>query len=363
MEESQVPKKFDVLEVAGTPNERGYQYGLHNKGKIRGVLDAHYRRFATREEGFSNEQLLNQASKYEPYVIDFSERVAQEVRGIAEGADVDLREIYLIGAEGEVFNALRAEYPARSCTAFAVRAGATSDDLTYVGQNNDEPDDPWLSGECVTLTRHIQKDAPDVLIYTYAGVPAMMGINSAGVCLCLNAIKPGPAKLGVPIQWVQRELLNQSSLEDAIRVVQDADRAGAMNMMIGSPDGIADLEVNPWEVRVHRSEKSLYHANHYEESNQIAPDDPSSAYYANSKTRCDRMNDLIRLNQGNLDLKRLEGILSDHQNGTNSICRHLNDTATGRSRTFDAMIFVAEKREAWIARDSPCSSEFVKYQV
>jgi isopenicillin-N N-acyltransferase like protein len=357
------PKSLEVLEVRGSPNQRGYQYGSHNKSKIRRVLDAHYRVFAAKEPRFSREQLLDQASKYERYVTNFSERVGQEVRGTAEGAEVDPREIYLIGAEGEIFNALRAEYPSRSCTSFAVRGGSTSDHLTYVGQNNDEPDDPWLSGDCVTLTRHIQKDAPDVLIYTYAGVPAMMGINSSGLCLCLNAIKHGAHRLGVPIQWIQREVLNQRTLEDAIEVVERADRAGAMNMMMGSPEGIADLEANPHEVRVLRSDRSLYHANHYLEPSAYAPDATSSVYYANSSSRCGRMKDLIQVNDGKLDLASLEDMLADHQNEPDTICRHLNSTPTGTARTFDAMIFIAEKREAWIARDNPCTSPFVKYQV
>jgi isopenicillin-N N-acyltransferase like protein len=363
MQETSLPKRFEVLEVRGSPHERGYQYGAHNKAKIKGVLDAHYRKFATKEPRFSKEQLLNQASKYEPFVLNFSERVSQEVHGIAEGAEVDPLEIYLVGAEGEIFNALRAEYPARNCTSFAATGAATTDHLTYVGQDNDEPDDPWLAGECVTLTRHIQTDAPNVLIYTYAGVPAMMGINSSGLCLCLNAIKQGAPKMGVPIQWVQREVLNQRTLEDAIKVVQNANRAGGMNMMLGSKEGIADLEVNAHEVKMWRSDKTLYHANHYLEPNDFAADDPSSNYYSNSSLRCIRMKDLIAQKEGSLNLETFEGMLADHGNEPNTICRHLDDSPGGYARTFDAMIFIAEKGEAWIARDNPCTSPFVKYQV
>ena len=136
-----------------------------------------------------------------------------------------------------------------------------------------------------------------------------------------------------------------------------------MNLMVGSPDGIADIEANPHEVRVARSDGSLCHANHYSEPSDYAPDDTSSEYYVNSCTRWSRMKDILQVNDGKLDLETLENMLADHQNEPNAICRHLSSTVTGNARTFDAMIFVAEKREAWIARDNPCTSRFVRYQV
>jgi len=286
----------------------------------------------------------------------------KELEGVAEGSGLKLDEIMLIAAFNEVF------YPklAKACTSFAVRNGATSDGLTYVGQNNDEGLDPWLDGDCTTLTRFNQKDAPNALIYSYAGAPAMMGINSEGLSLCINALGFDEPKIGVPMLCVVREVFNQKNIDGAVDAIERADRAFALNFVMGTPDGVANVEANPLKVETTRSDDALYHANHY----IFCPvegftESKSDAYMKNSTSRCDRMGHLIEENKGKLNLSLLEDFLRDHENRPDMICAHPNEKRSKAhwSRTLDGMIYVPEKREAWIAHGNPCESEFVKYTV
>jgi hypothetical protein len=281
---------------------------------------------------------------------------------VAEGSGLKLEEIMMVAAFNEVF------YPklAKACTSFAVRGAATSDGLTYVGQNNDEGIEPWLDGDCTTLTREYQKDGPTALIYTYAGAPAMMGINSAGLCVCLNALGFDEPRIGVPMLCVTREIFNQRDIDGAVNAIKGADRAFALNFVVGDPKGIANIESNPIKVEVTRSEDSLYHANHYifcpvEGFSEAKSED----YRRNSTSRCDAMAKLIQENKGKLDLRLLENILRDHENRPDSICAHVNEKRPRAlwSRTLDGMIYIPEKREAWIARGNPCESEFERYAV
>ncbi|HYB04555.1 MAG TPA: C45 family peptidase [Nitrososphaerales archaeon] len=354
-------KPYQILEVSGGPSERGFKYGAHHAALIKRLLNSHYEFYIT-YFNTSRDEALGMARKYIQPTQDYSEDIAQELQGVAEGSGLKMEEVMMIAAFNEVF------YPklAKACTSFAVRNGATSDGLTYLGQNNDEGIDPWLDGDCTTLTRVVQKDAPNALIYTYAGAPAMMGINSAGVSLCLNALGFDAPKLGVPMLCVAREVLNQKDLDGAVDAIERANRAFALNFIMASPEGIANVEANPMKMETTWSDDVLYHANHYifcpvEGFSEAKSDD----YRKNSTFRCDRMRVLVEANKGRLNRTVLEGILRDHENRPDMICAHVNEKRSKShwSRTLDGMIYIPEKREAWIAHGNPCESEFIRYGV
>jgi isopenicillin-N N-acyltransferase-like protein len=353
-------KGYSVLEVSGGAHERGFAYGVHHKSLIRRLIDSHYEYYASHFKA-SKQEALRYASVYVGAVKGYSEVVADELGGIAEGSGASLNEIMLIAAFNEVF------YPrlSKACTAFSVRGKATADGLTYVGQNNDEGIEPWLDGECTTLTRYKQKDAPDALIYTYAGAPAMMGINSKGLAVCINALGFDRPRTGVPMLCVVREVLNQSTLSDAVNAIERADRAFSLNFMIGASEGIVNVEANPLKLQLLKSEDVLFHANHYLCGTNGFDQAKTEAYLANSKARCDRMAQLLNQSKGSLDLLKLQGFLRDHENRPNTICVHPSPAKPKwrRSRTLDGMIYISEKREAWISRGNPCQNEFVRYTV
>jgi len=353
-------EKYDVLEVRGTGFERGFAYGAHHKELIRRLIDSHFD-FYARYLQTSREEALGDASRFEKPIRDYSEDIAEEVKGTADGAGVQLDEVLLITAFNEVF------YPrlSKACTSFAARGIATDDRLTYVGQNNDEGINPWLNGDCTTLTKYSQKTAPDALIYSYAGAPAMMGINSSGLSVCINALGFEKTKIAVPMLCVVRELLNQRDLDGALGSIERADRAFALNFMVGDTKGIMDVEASPVSVSVRRSEEILHHANHYLYGTDGFTDAKSNEYRANSVARCDRMAELINQNKGQLNLKLLQGFLRDHANKPNTICAHVNPAKSKahHSRTLDGMIYVPEKREAWITKGNPCENEFIRYIV
>jgi len=353
-------KPYKVLDVRGSPSERGYQYGAHHAELVKRLVNAHYDFYAT-YLNTSKDEALKSASKYVEPTRNYSEDIMKELEGIAEGSGASVDEVMLVAAFNEVF------YPklAKACTSFAVRNGAT-DGFTYVGQNNDEGLDPWLGGDCTTLTRFHQTDAPDALIYTYAGAPAMMGINSAGLALCINALGFDAPKIGVPMLCVVREVFNQKDIDGAVNAIERADRAFALNFVMGTPKEVANIEANPLKVETTRSDEALYHANHY----MFCPvegftESKSPEYMKNSKSRCDRMGDLIEENKGRLNLALLEEFLRDHENSPDTICAHPNHNRKRAhwSRTLDGMIYIPEKREAWIAHGNPCESEFEKYTV
>jgi len=354
---------YDVLEVKGSSYERGFAYGQHHSDRLKRLLQSNYHYYSTYLNA-SKDEVLKEAMKYAEPVRDYSEEVAEELRGTADGAGVNMSEVMLITAFNEVF------YPkigknkqGGNCTAFAVRGSATSDGLTYIGQNNDEGVDPWLDGDCTTLTRHRQKSGPDALIYTYVGAPAMMGINSAGLSVCVNALVYNGIQPGVPMLAVVRSVMNQKDIDGATKEIERAKRAYSINFVLGSPKEVVDLETYPDRILKSSSDSILWHANHclYSEGLQYENEE----YRSNSVGRCDRMQTLLESKRGDLDRETLQSFLSDHKSKPNSICWHVDPSKPRQKqvKTLDSMVYIPEKREAWIAKGNPCSTEFVKYAV
>lgn len=350
--------KFEVLEVHGNPYDQGFTYGEHHRTRLKAHLRSHYD-FYGKYYDRSRDELLREASKYAEPLRGYSEDVWDELRGTADGAGVSINEVMVIAAFNELF------YPRfeKLCTSFAVRGEATGDGLTYVGQNNDEGIDPWMNGECVTLTRHLQATAPNVLIYTYVGAPAMMGINSKGLGVCINALAYKSPRTKVPMLAVVREVLNQNDMDGAIREIQGAAKSFALNFTMGTPSQIADVEAYPDNVLVRNSGDMLWHTNHCLYSTGF--DYESEESRKNSVTRCSRVEALLKTGRGKLGLDSLEGIAADHENKPDSICLHVNPAKSKpkQERTLDSMIFIPERKEAWIAHGNPCEVRFEEYTV
>ena len=211
----------------------------------------------------------------------------------------------------------------------------------------------------------MQKDGPDALIYSYAGAPAMMGINSSGLSVCINALGFERTKVGVPMLCIVREVLNQKDLDGAVAAIERAGRAYALNFMVGDDKGIVDVEANPLKVTATRSNVFLHHANHYVYGTEGFTDPKSGDSRVNSEARCDRMLELLQSNEGKLNLNTFQEFLRDHANRPNMICAHVNPAKpkAHHSRTLDGMIYIPEKREAWISHGNPCENEFVRYTV
>jgi isopenicillin-N N-acyltransferase-like protein len=353
-------ERYTVLEAKGTGFERGFTYGAYHKQLIRRLVDSHFD-FYGRYFQTSKQEALRDASQYERPIRDYSEELAEEIRGTAEGAEAQIDEVLLIAAFNELF------YPrlSKACTSFAARGNATSDHLTYVGQNNDEGVDPWLNGDCTTLTKYSQKTGPDVLVYSYAGASAMTGINSTGLSVCINAVGFEKPRVAVPMLCVVRELLNQKDLDGALHSIEKADRAFALNFVVGDTKGIMDVEANPVSVTVRRGEDTLHHANHYLYGTNGFTDPRTGEYRKNSVTRCERMGELLNRNKGKLNLKLFQGFLRDHENRPDTICDHVNPARPKphQGRTLDGIIYVPERKEAWITKGNPCENEFVKYTL
>ena len=121
--------EFPLVQVGGTAFEMGQQHGYQAAHLIRLYLDF------IAADAESRAQKMEHALTYVPGITDLNPRYMEEVRGLADGANISFGEAMLCQTRG----AGPVDPPANDegCTAFAFAGDATSHGQTLAGQNQD----------------------------------------------------------------------------------------------------------------------------------------------------------------------------------------------------------------------------------
>lgn len=291
-----------------------------------------------------------------PYAEDYAPDLVEEMRGMAEGAGVSFAEIMLL----QVRNQLRPD-PEAGCTSLSLEAAPALRRGRLLAQNWDA--DVALDPVTIVLTRR-PEGKPANLTLTQAGLIAYIGLNDAGIGVCLNTL-PAPSRpLGVPHYLTVRAIYESRSLATAVEAVRRANRAIPANIMLTTPDGPADLEVTLEDVRVLRSAttRGISHTNHcqHPELREINDRFPE---LIQSHSRLKRVEDLLdRCGDTGPTVAQIQEALRDHDGFPRSICRHANDDpGTGFWSTVFSVVIEPEALRMQVARGTPCQAPYETY--
>jgi hypothetical protein len=255
------------------------------------------------------------ATDFKPAIRKFTPGLMEEVEGLAKGADVDLEAMLAFQLMDEVWmNGNRAL--AEKCTAVGVDGAEGRP--TIVAQNMDI--EGFRNGYQVVV-RHRIADAPDQMVLTCAGLIATTGLNSAGLGVCVNALTQLRYKMkGLPVAFVVRGLLGQSSLDEAAAFVTDVEHATGQNYLMGDSSGVRSFECSEKGAAEYDEKRSgaLVHTNHPLASSDYTPQ--HSEYVDahpnappggdNSRTRFQTAHDLLAQRPGAVDPDWVKAILS-----------------------------------------------------
>ena len=344
------PTRYREITVSGTPREMGRQIGEAAREEVRGFCDVALDR-VNLTVAISRNKALSIANDSLALARDYAPHMVEELEGIAESANVTLADLMLL----QVRNQLTPEADA-GCTSFALEPAAGIDRGAIVGQNWDN--DPLLDDFTVMLTRR-PIDKPALMTVTQAGLISYIGMNDAGIGVCLNTL-PAPCKdVGVPHYFTVRGIYEARSLDEAVYAVNRADRAIPANIMMSTPQGPADLEVTLEGVQVlHGEDGRVTHTNHCLHPDLVAINDDFPELIQ-SIPRKQRVDALVSHTS---PLDSLKAALQDHDNHPRSICRHANDDPTsGFWVTVFSVIIETESRRMHVSRGTPCDRPYETY--
>jgi isopenicillin-N N-acyltransferase-like protein len=363
---------FPHVRVSGGARERGRQYGEQARERVRRSIEA-YDAVFDHYAGWRWADVRRGAGRFAEPIEAFAPRYLEEIRGIAEGAGVDLEDILGINVRTEVMFAAKARAAAAQadggrgrpdgCSAFAVLPSASADGHTLIGQNWD-----WLlhSFDTVVVLEAAQDEGPDFVTVVEAGLLAKTGMNSSGIGLTTNALVTDRdrGEPGVPYHLVLRGILDAQNLSDAYATIQRGFRSSSANYLVASVDGIAvDIESAPGDFSrlflQFPTDGVLLHTNHFV-SPAFDAKDVSLWVMPDSPFRLERLRTSVSGAGPKLSIEDFESVLADHANHPSGICCHPDARLDpfDRGATVASVLMDLDGRRMWIADGHPCTSPY-----
>jgi len=348
--------RYREIEVSGAPRALGRQLGEAARDEIRGFAAIALER-VNKTVSISRENALTVARRSIACVEQYSPDMVEELRGVSDSSGLSLDELMLL----QVRNQLRPEEDA-GCTSFALAPSISAESRSIVGQNWDN--DPALDPFTIVLTRR-PAGRPAIMDVTQAGLIAYIGLNGAGIGLCMNTL-PAPSRpVGVPHYFTVRAIYENRSMDDAVAAVRRAERAIPANIILATPQGPADLEVTIDDVHVLRDEGTglVTHTNHCLHP-ELVPINDDFPELIESHPRKRRIDQLFADGPQPLRLEDLQTALRDHENYPRSICRHPNDhPVTGFWTSVFSVIIEADAGRMHLSRGNPCQQPYETYTL
>jgi isopenicillin-N N-acyltransferase-like protein len=348
-----------LISVQGTPAECGADYGSQAAALVAANIDAYLARFAARA-GLDPTTVRRAGAAFREATRGYQPRIAALLDGVADGAGVDVDELYAVNGRTELlYGAGRSE-----CTSLGVLDRRATTGHTLLAQNWD-----WHPAQRPYTVLLATRDERGFGVVTLAeaGMVAKAGLNSAGVGLCVNLLgsdrdgRPG----GVPYHVVLRAALEADSLALAVRAVCSMPRSASVNLMLGQayqgPGGgeVLDLELVPGDVAaLHPVDGLLTHANHL--VGGLPVHDTFADFGGSSYFRAARAARLLA-GAATVAESDLAGVLADHASRPHSICRHADprDAADDLSETLYSVIMDLDELRLSVAAGPPCGNRYV----
>ena len=352
--------KFKEITVSGTPYERGKTYGKLCKDEI-GVSIRCYKILFEGMKGISWEDARKISEQYLSLTRDFEPDYVEEMRGIAEGADVDLLDIAALNARTEIIYAYTAQTGASECTTMSLMAPATEGGRVIAAENWDHSK---ILRDCVVITHVYQEDKPNFVMVSEAGMIGGIGMNDCGIAVMLNALHATVPCKGIPLRARMRAMLEAETLGDAY-VKGGQMPCSVANLIATHKDGLAiGFEMDSEIVEPLIPEDGvLVHTNHYIGPKMYLNHDVN--HRGSSYIRLQRIKSLVKECHGKITIEDVKRMLRDHAGYPYSICDHenLKDEPMLRDATNFGVIMDLTDNCMYLAPGNPCENEFEKYYI
>ena len=336
--------------ATGNSYQRGELIGKNWRFAITTILKS-IKNASLFKDGMTLHQWLPHAKSFLPFIREYAPGTLEEMKGMAAGCDLPFDDILLLACAYEKW--LTCNTP-EHCTAFAAMEDASKDAELICGQNNDECLHHWAAGQLDGVIHHRNESGMETLIYTHPGIPAYMGMNSAGLCVLWMAIDNGERSSGLPTNILIREALRRSNLKEAVEYIKKVPKTIPNSYLLAHPeDGICSIECSPSFFCPVYSNNISYHANHILNEKMALNDRKKNDPASSTVTRFAAMESLIEKYYGQIDISIAKKILSDHAEYPKSICAHPRPEAI-YSKTLASMIFHPNSANMVIAFGNGC---------
>jgi sugar phosphate isomerase/epimerase len=324
---AQAAAKLRVIDLRGTPYERGLTHGRSLKAEI-GELVTRWKADLEKTYRVPAATYISKflaASDFKPAIERWTPGLLDEVRGIADGAGVDFETMYAFQLVDESW-VMSDDLELAKCTSIAVQKRGGSPAI--VSQNMDIP--PFYHGFQTVLRIEGGAGEPGALVFTIPGVVAINGLNERSVAVCVNAVTQlAYSPKGLPVAFTLRGILRQKTYQEAVRFLEEIQPAAPQNYVIGGPAKAADFERSAGkmvEFLPFGGAEFVYHTNHPVVNEDFNPRFTEALKKKGTsldeyKARCRRfkfLQETFKDNAAPLDLAVLKRVFADRPSGINN---------------------------------------------
>ncbi|KAK0336347.1 hypothetical protein LTS16_015207 [Friedmanniomyces endolithicus] len=297
------------ITCSGTPYEIGLKHGREAKLEISRSI-AFYASLFEETAKMDWPKVQDLAMTFEPVMRRKWPAYLEEIGGIAEGAGVSLSDVIAINVRTEIAFGMFSD----GCTAL----GWKTRDGSFLAQNWD-----WMEAQkenLIILTIE-QQNKPTIKMVTEAGLIGKIGLNSAGVGVCLNAIKvKGMDPTRIPCHLGLRMVLESESRDEAVRQLEKYGVASSCHMLVADGSGSIGLEWSSVELQKVKmnGKKQVFHSNHYL-AEHVGVED--SKWLEDSTFRVTRIEELCKDLKDPPTTETLFELFKDEEKYPGAICR------------------------------------------
>lgn len=365
--QNQVP----VIELSGTPYDRGLQHGQKLKSQINEVIEK-WKSSLKKDTGkdadeeikafLAQSQFINSIQKWSPNIFE-------EVKGIAAGSNQSIDDILAFNLIDEYWGYLdrnkNQNLEKNKCTAIGVAKYGNAP--TIISQNVDI--DNYLNGYQVLLHIKEDKNTPEQYIMSAAGFLGFAGMNKK-LSLVINALTDVNSSIqGLPVTFVTREILTKTSANEAIKFMKNIKHATGQNYLIGTKDKVYTFEASAnqlIEFNPH-NRKLVYHTNHSLVNEDIKPWRVeirkamlNGTRKTNSVTRLNGVNTLLEKHNHQISEQNIKNLMRSKEDPVFPICVPYKEG--GSAFTFSSVVFtIGKKSFAEVTFGEPDKNDYEKH--
>jgi isopenicillin-N N-acyltransferase like protein len=357
---------FPFIEVSGTPRNVGLQYGRKAAERIHRSIALYQRLFA----GKGIDWTLARASTagFAARIELAYPRIAEEMRALAEGADVPYEDIVAINSRTELLHGTFGKPRTDTddidgCTGAVVLPPSSREGHLIHAQNWDWRDECAESSIVLKIAPDL---GPTLLVFAEAGMLASAGFNNMGLAVSTNHLEceQDAKREGVPGAIIRRQILAQASFGSAIETVLKAERGFSTNFMISHREGEAiDLEATPDQVFWLTPEDDLLvHADHFISiPARSLVRDLSLLTSADSLYRDKRVRRYLARDRGRVTLSTIQAALQDRFGAPRAVCRA--PQAGKSTSTVATVIMDTTAQIMWVSPRPYGPHKFTEYRL
>jgi predicted choloylglycine hydrolase len=258
-----MPPRVRVLVLKGTPRERGLAHGKALKEQIHHLLQLWKADLTAtyQMEGDAFIQKFVKKTAFLPAMTKWTPELVEEVKGIAEGAEVDYPTLLVFQLLDEVW-ATGPEVVGERCSSLGVSRNGPRP--ATIAQNMDLP--PYYDGFQIVLHNQDKDSDLESFVLTVPGFLGLNGVNNKSVAVCCNTLlQLSHCRDGLPVACVVRGVLQQRGARGAMAFLHKVKHASGQNYVLGGLDKVIDLECSANKISQFSPKgrpEVVWHTNH-----------------------------------------------------------------------------------------------------